>query len=171
MSETSVIEAYKRKLASNPEGQMDFETVEITHPSLTRRYLLVVGTTDLTATLETGETVTFEAIPMRVQDGGNDNDTDQQASFTLPDVGNLLDDEMSRIPLDDQTPPVFTFRAFVSTDLSYPARGPVTYDLQSLSQSKGVFTADVGVPRLNERQTGLLMTPQQIPLLRGILAG
>lgn len=108
---------------------------------------------------------------MGVAEGGNTNDTDQQASFTLPDVGNLLDDEMSRIPLDNTEAPVFTFRSFISTDLSYPARGPVTYDLQSLSQSKGVFTADVGVPRLNERQTGLLMTPKNIPLLRGILAG
>lgn len=171
MSEASVLAAYKLKLASNPEGQMDFDTVEITHPLFSKRYLLVVGTSDLTATLETGETVTFEATPMEVKEGGNNNDMDQQASFTLPDVGNLLDDEMGNIPLSNDEAPVFTFRSFVSTDLSYPARGPVTYDLQSLSQSKGVFTADVGVPRLNERQTGLLMTPQEIPLLRGILAG
>ena len=171
MSEQTVLEAYKLKLASNPEGQMDYETVEITHPLLSKRYLFVVGTKDLTATLETGETVTFEATPMEVGEGGNNNDMDQQASFTLPDVGNILDDEMSKIPLSDRTSPVFTFRSFVSTDLSYPARGPVMYDLQSLSQSKGVFTADVGVPRLNERQTGLLMTPEEIPLLRGILAG
>lgn len=171
MSESAVIAAYKLKLASNPEGQMDFETVEITHSLFSKRYLLVIGTTDLTATLETGEVVTFEGVPMELQEGGNNNDMDQRASFTLPDVGNLLDDEMSNIPFSDEESPVFTFRTFVSTDLSYPARGPVTYDLQSLSQSKGVFTADVGVPRLNERQTGILMTPQDIPLLRGILAG
>lgn len=170
MSESSVIAAYKLKLASNPEGQMDFETVEITHSLFSKRYLLVVGTTDLTATLETGETVTFEGVPMEMNEGGNNNDMDQQASFTLPDVGNILDEEMENIPLSDEESPVFTFRAFVSTDLSYPARGPVSYDLQSLSQSKGVFTADVGVPRLNERQTGILMTPEDIPLLRGILA-
>lgn len=170
MSENSVLAAYKLKLASNPEGQMDFETVEITHSLFSKRYLLVVGTTDLTATLETGETVTFEGVPMEIKDGGNNNDMDQQASFTLPDVGNLLDAEMERIPLGDAESPVFTFRAFVSTDLSYPARGPVSYLLQSLSQSKGVFTADVGVPRLNERQTGIIMTPQEIPLIRGILA-
>lgn len=170
MSESSVIAAYKLKLASNPEGQMDFETVEITHSLFSKRYLLVVGTTDLTATLETGETVTFEGVPMEVKDGGNNNDMDQQASFTLPDVGNLLDEEMARIPLSDEESPVFTFRGFVSTDLSYPARGPVSYNLQSISQSKGVFTADVGVPRLNERQTGILMTPQEIPLLRGVLS-
>lgn len=171
MSEASVLAAYKLKLASNPEGELDFQTLEITHPLISKRYLFVVGTTDLTATLETGETVTFEATPMRVNEGGNNNDMDQQASFTLQDVMNILDEEMSAIPLSNTEAPVFTFRSFVSTDLSYPARGPVTYDLQSLSQSKGVFTADVGVPRLNERQTGLLMTPQEIPLLRGILAG
>lgn len=171
MSEQSVIEAYKLKLASNPDGQMDFDTVEISDPHFSKRYLLVVGTSDLTATLETGETVTFEGVPMEVGEGGNNNDTDQQASFTLPDVGNILDDEMARLPLGYSGSPVFTFRTFVSTDLSYPARGPVTYDLQTITQSKGVFTAGVGVPRLNERQTGILMTPEEIPLLRGVLAG
>ncbi len=170
MTAESVEAAYRRKLASNPEGELDFTTVEITHPLLSRRYLIVRGTEPLTATLETGETVTFEPSPMDAKDAANNNDMDQQAAFTLPDVGNLLDDEMSKIPLSNQIWPEFTFRRFISTDLSYPADGPVTYDLQSLSQSKGLFTADVGVPRLNERPTGELMTPEKIPLLRGVLA-
>lgn len=169
MTAETVEAAYKRKLASNPEGQMDFETVEITHSLLSKRYLIVVGTSPLTATLETGETVTFEPSPMNAQNAANNNDLDQQASFTLPDVGNELDEEMERIPLDNQEWPKFTYRKYISTDLSYPCDGPVTYDLQALSQSKGVFTADVGVPRLNERATGLLATPEDIPLLRGIL--
>lgn len=170
MSEESVKEAYKRKLASNPEGQSDYETVEITHPLLSKRYLIVKGTSPLTATLETGETVTFEPSPMNATNAANSNNLDQQAGFTLPDVGNQLDDEMQNIPLDNQEWPVFTYRQFISTDLSYPCDGPVTYDLQSLSQEKGIFTADVGVPRLNERGTGLLATPTEVPLLRGVLA-
>lgn len=170
MSADSVEAAYRLKLASNPEGQMDYETVEITHPLLSKRFLIVRGTSPLTATLETGETVTFEPSPMNAVNAANNNDLDQQSAFTLPDVGNQLDDEMSRIPLSNQEWPVFTYRRFISTDLAYPCEGPVTYDLQSLSQSKGIFTADVGVPRLNERPTGLLATPTDIPLLRGILA-
>lgn len=170
MSLESVIAAYKKKLASNPEGQTDYTTVEITHPLLSQRYLIVRGTSPLTATLETGETVTFEPSPMDSQNAANNNDMDQQAAFTLPDVDNQLDDEMQRIPLDNEEWPVFTFRAFVSTDLSAPCKGPITYDLQSLSQSKGVFTADVGVPRLNQQSTGILMTPTDIPLLRGVLS-
>lgn len=170
MSADSVEAAYRLKLASNPEGQIDYETVEITHSLLSKRYLIVRGTSELTATLETGETVTFEPSPMNAIDAANNNDMDQQASFTLPDVGNQLDDEMQNIPLDNKEWPVFTYRRFISTDLSHPCDGPVTYDLQAISQSKGVFSADVGVPRLNERATGLLATPEDIPLLRGILS-
>jgi hypothetical protein len=170
MTAATVEAAYRLKLASNPEGQLDYITLEITHPLLSQRYLIVRGTSPLTATLETGETVTFEPSPMDSKNAANNNDMDQQAAFTLPDVGNILDDEMQKIPLDNQEWPVFTFRRFISTDLSHPCDGPVTYDLQNLSQSKGVFTADVGVPRLNERPTGLLMTPENIPLLRGVLA-
>lgn len=170
MSESSVIAAYKLKLASNPEGELDFETVEISHSLLSKTYYIVRGTEPLTATLETGAVVTFEPSPMESISAANSNDLDQQAAFTLPDVGNLLDDEMQNIPLDNTEWPVFTFRRYVSTDLYYPCVGPITYDLQSLSQSKGIFTADVGVPRLNERPTGILATPTDIPLLKGLLS-
>ena len=170
MSEDSVLAAYKRKLASNPEGEIDYQTVEITHSLLSKRYLIVMGNEPLTATLETGEVVTFEPSAMEVKSASNNNTMDQQAAYTLPDVGNMLDDEMDRIPLGNTEWPLFTFRAFVSTDLSYPCNGPVSYDLQALSQSKGVFTADVGVPRLNERPTGILMSPDVIPLIRGLLS-
>lgn len=170
MSEDSVLAAYKLKLSSNPEGELDYQTVEITHSLLSKRYLIVMGNEPLTATLETGEVVTFEPSAMEVKSASNNNTMDQQAAYTLPDVGNLLDDEMDRIPLGNTEWPLFTFRAFVSTDLSYPCNGPVSYDLQALSQSKGVFTADVGVPRLNERPTGILMSPDVIPLIRGLLS-
>lgn len=170
MSQQSVLAAYRRKLASNPEGQIDYTTVEITHPSLSKRYLLVRGTEPLTATLETGETVTFEPTAMEAKGAANNNDMDQRASFTLPDVDNQLDDELDRIDPADPTLPVVTYRRFISTDLSYPADGPVAYELQAVSQEKGLFTMDTGVPMLNQRGTGLLMTPSEIPLLRGILS-
>lgn len=169
MSQESVEAAYRRKLASNPDGELDYITLEITHPLLSKRWLLVRGTSDLTATLETGETVTFEATPMDAKNAANNNDMDQTASFSLPDVLNILDEEMDRIPYGNAELPKFIFRRFVSTDLSYPADGPVVYELQTLTQEKGVFTAETGTPMLNQRQTGILMTPEEIPLLRGVL--
>lgn len=170
MSQESVEAAYRRKLASNPDGEMDYITLQISHPLLSKTYYLVRGTSDLTATLETGEVVTFEATPMEAKGAANNNDMDQRASFALPDIGNQLDDEMDRIPPDNTVLPKFIFRRFVSTDLSSPADGPVVYELQSINQEKGIFTADVGVPMLNQRATGELMTPSVIPLLRGVLS-
>lgn len=169
MSADSVEAAYHRKLASNPDGEMDYITLQISHPLLSKTYYLVRGTSDLTATLETGETVTFEATPMDAKNAANNNDMDQTASFSLPDVLNLLDEEMDRIPYSNTELPKFIFRRYVSTDLSYPCDGPVIYELQTLTQEKGVFTAETGTPMLNQRQTGILMTPEEIPLLRGVL--
>ncbi|MEA7672476.1 DUF1833 family protein, partial [Salmonella enterica subsp. enterica serovar Cerro] len=59
---------------------------------LSKRWLLVRGAQDITATLETGEVVTFEGTPMEAKNAANNNDMDQTASFSLPDVLNILDD-------------------------------------------------------------------------------
>jgi len=64
MSQESVEAAYRRKLASNPDGEMDYITLQISHPLLSKTYYLVRGLQELTATLETGETITFEPTPM-----------------------------------------------------------------------------------------------------------
>ncbi|EKO7540903.1 DUF1833 family protein [Salmonella enterica] len=170
MSQESVEAAYRRKLASNPDGELDYITLEIYHPLLSKRWLLVRGAQDITATLETGEVVTFEGTPMVAKNAANNNDMDQTASFSLPDVLNILDEEMDRIPYDNEILPKFIFRRYVSTDLAYPCDGPVVYELQTLTQEKGVFTAETGTPMLNQRATGILMTTEEIPLLRGILS-
>ena len=106
---------------------------------------------------------------MDAKNAANNNDMDQTALFSLPDVLNILDDEMDRIPYSNTELPKFIFRRYVSTDLSYPCDGPIVYELQTLTQEKGVFTAETGTPMLNQRQTGILMTPEEIPLLRGVL--
>ena len=106
---------------------------------------------------------------MEASGAANNNDMDQTTTFTLPDVGNLLDDELDNIPMDSTELPKFIFRRYVSTDLSYPADGPVAYEAQTIAQDKGRFSANLGTPMLNQRSTGILMTPKEIPLLRGLL--
>nr|UVX59586.1 MAG: protein of unknown function DUF1833 [Bacteriophage sp.]DAP40289.1 MAG TPA: protein of unknown function (DUF1833) [Caudoviricetes sp.] len=169
MSQESVEASYRRKLASNPDGEMDYITLQVSHPLLSKTYYLVRGLQELTATLETGETITFEPTPMEASGAANNNDMDQTTTFTLPDVGNLLDDELDNIPMDSTELPKFIFRRYVSTDLSYPADGPVVYEAQTIAQDKGRFSANLGTPMLNQRSTGILMTPKEIPLLRGLL--
>ncbi len=165
----SVEAAYRRKLASNPDGEMDFITLEISHPLLSKRWLLVRGVNDLTATLETGEVVTFEGTPMEAKNAANNNDMDQTASFFCRMCSTFSMKKWTESLYDNKELPKFIFRRYVSTDLSYPCDGPVVYELQTLTQEKGVFTAETGTPMLNQRATGILMTPEEIPLLRGIL--
>ena len=57
MTQQSVADAYRKKLASNPEGVDEpLQTWEIYHPSMSKRYFLVNDTKDLTAYLEDGVT-------------------------------------------------------------------------------------------------------------------
>ena len=170
MTQATVAAAYRKKLASNPDGEIALDTVELYHPDMSRRYYLVADQIPLTATLETGETVTFEAANINAKGAGNNGDMNQNANFAIADPENVLDDELDRIALDSEVVPTLTFRRFLLSDLSYPAWGPITYDAQDVNQEKGKFTCSVSAPRLNNRGTGLIVTPTLCPLLRGILA-
>ena len=161
--------AYRRKLATNPDGEIVLDTVEISHPDMTMVYRLVNDHDQLTAKTESGETVTFQPEQMTIANAANNADMSQQATVTIADALNILDDELSRIR-PDTADPTITFRRYLLSDTSSPASGPVTYQAQSVTQSKGVFTVNCGLPKLNNRGTGLIANPKDIPLLRGILA-
>ena len=96
------------------------------------------------------------------------NDLDQLASFNLPDVENILDNEMDRIDVGDQNKPTITYRIYLSTNLNEIAEGPFIYDLESITQKKGVFTIQSGIPRLNTRETGETYNFTDFPMLRAL---
>ena len=169
MTQETVAAAYRKKLASNPDGEIAIDTVEIYHPLMSKRYYLAMDVTPLTATLETGSVVTFDAANINIKGAGNNADMSQSATFTFADPDNVLDDEMDRIGLDNETTPTLTFRTYLLSDLSYPAWGPVVYDAQDINQEKGTFTASVSAPRINNRGTGVILTPDICPLIRGFL--
>lgn len=170
MTQATVAAAYRKKLASNPDGEIALDTLQIYHPDMSKTYWLVADQVPLTAYLENGTSITFEPANINIKGAGNNADMSQSASFTIADPDNVLDDEMDRIGLTSNANPVFTFRTYLLSDPSYPAWGPVEYDAQDINQGKGVFTASVAAPRLNDRGTGLIATPDQIPLMRGFLA-
>lgn len=169
MSQQSVQEAYRKVLASNPDGEITLQTIELYHPLLSKRYRFVIDTVPLTAYLETGELVTFEPVNADAKGASNNADMNQSATFTIADPENLLDDELDRIPLNNETDPELTFRSYLLSDLSYPADGPVVYEAQDINQGKGTFTASVSAPKLNSRGTGLIVTPALCPLIRGFM--
>lgn len=170
MTQQAVAEAYRKKLASNPEGEIDVETWEIYHPAMSKRYYLVSDVVDLVAYLEDGVTqVTFEAAKILSKSAANNADMNQSASLTVADYQNVLDDELDLIPLDSEIEPTLIYRGYLLSDLSYPAFGPIEYEAQNINQGKGSFTAEVSSPKLNSRGTGLILTPELCPLIRGLM--
>jgi len=171
MTQQAIAAAYRKKLASNPEGVDEpLKTWEIYHPLLSKRYLLVDDVVDLVAYLEDGVTqVTFKAANITTKSAANNADMNQSATMTAADVDNTLDDELDRIPLDNTTLPTLIYREYLPTDLSFPAFGPIEYEAQDINQGKGTFTAEVSAPKLNSRGTGLVLTPDICPLIRGFM--
>lgn len=164
----SILDDYKRFLNSQPEEERVFETIELQHPSLSQVFRFVRDPKQLTAKDENEIDQTYEPITFISDNNKISDDLDQLASFNLPDVENILDDEMDRIDVGDQNKPTITYRIYLSTNLNEIAEGPFIYDLESIAQSKGVFTIQSGIPRLNTRETGQTYNLTDFPMLRAL---
>lgn len=165
----SVEDKYAELLASQPENQNEIETLEISDPYASKTYYFVKGNKAVTAKLESGAIVTFEPTAMQASRARQSNDLSQNASFTLPDVDNILDDELANRPLNAQEPTLLTFRLYISEDLTAPAIEPVTLEVVSITQKKGSVTFNTAVPRLNKLETGQRYTTELIKPLLGFM--
>jgi hypothetical protein len=152
---------------SYPAGEYQIDTLEITHPLMSQSYYLTREPEGITATLETAAEVEFIGMQIDLQLNSTKDDLDQNFQFTLPDLENILDDELDRIPLNNQDPIQVVYRSYISTDLTEPAE---IYRLEVLdvSQAKGAFTLTCGVSQLNWRQTGEIYSYDRFPMLRAL---
>lgn len=164
----TILEDYKTFLNSQPEEERVFETIELQHPALSQVFRFVRDPKPLTAKDENGVSQDYESINFASDNTKISDDLDQLASFNLPDVENILDDEMDRIDVGDQTKPTITYRIYLSTNLDEIAEGPFIYDLESITQGKSIFTIQSGIPRLNTRETGQTYNFTDFPMLRAL---
>lgn len=166
----AVIDDYKKLLSSQPENKRLYETIEITHTGLTQDYFFVRDSEDLLVTDPAVGGGVFTAANIENANSlSNNTDLDQTASFTISDVNNILNDELDNIDIGNTEIPLLKYRVYHSDTLSTPAEGPIEYEIESISQKKGVFTIKTSVPKLNERGTGIAYNLTDFPLLRGTL--
>lgn len=163
----STADKLKALLVSYPRGEYQIDTLTISHSLMSQTYYLTREPEGITATLEDTTVINFEGAQIELKLNQTKEDLDQNFQFTFPDLENILDDELDRIPLDNDEPIAVTYRAYISTDLSYPA---IKYDLDVLdvSQAKGAFTLTCGVSQLNWRQTGITYNYDDFPMLRAL---
>lgn len=158
-------EAYEKLLNSMPENEASYETIYLSHSKFTQVFYFVFNSVPLTAKLITGETVTFLPANISATNAQNNNDLDQQASFTISDPNNELDDQLDRIPLGDTEDIILGYGVYVSASLDAPAEF-IQYTVNSIPQKKGAFTAQCGAPNLNRDETGEVYSFSRFPMLR-----
>lgn len=163
----STADELRAMLVSYPNGEYSIDTLEISHPLMSQSYFLTREPEGITATLETAVVQVFTGTQINLELNATKDDLDQNFQFTFPDLDNVLDTEMTRIPFDDTTPITVIYRAYISSNLTAPAE---VYPLEVLdiSQQKGAFTLACGVSQLNWRQTGITYNFDDFPMLRAL---
>lgn len=156
-------EQYQILLNSQPENETYFETIIISHSKMSKTYYFVFDSVPLVA-----GGFTFTPANISVTNAQNTNDLDQQASFTISDINNELDDELDRIPLGNTEDIIVGYGVYVSGLLDAPAEY-FEYTVQSIPQKLGAFTMQCGAPNLNRDETGEVFSFERFPMLRSAI--
>lgn len=164
---SSQYDAYVALLNSQPENEQRYKTLTLSHSQMSQDYNLVFDTQDLIATSNDGILTTYLAANIQATDAQNNNDLDQLATFTLPDIDNILDDELDRITAGTTEKIKATYSIYTTGNLDAPADF-VQYDVDSATQSNGVFTLNCGAPKLNKDETGEVFSYDRFPMLRTV---
>lgn len=86
-------------------------------------FYLTKGWDDITATLETGETVTFTACGMDIAKPARNADGVQDLRFAISNISGVVSSQI-RAALAAKVEMIATFRLYLSTDLLAPAQRP-----------------------------------------------
>lgn len=92
-------------------------------------YWLTQGYDDITATLESGQTVTFIASALDVALPARNADGTQDLKFAISNVDGIVSSAI-RDALDNEEIGTLTFRTFTGGDLSAPAAPPFTLTIK-----------------------------------------
>jgi len=151
----------------------ELETLQISHPNLSRTYWIVRNMRGgMTATLEGGvDTATFEYYPLKIAQRGVRADLDQGFSISIGDLGQTLPQELDAIEAANgfAVKPVVKYRTYRSDHLTEPLYGPVRVEIKSVTMGAEGATLEAVAPGLNSSKTGELYRIDRFPMLRGLL--
>jgi len=163
----SALDELKELLVNYPRGKYTIETIELSHSQMSKTYYLTREPFGVTAKLETGVTVTFAGTTMSITQQATRDDLEQTFTLVLPDLDNVIDDELARIPYDSDESIVFVYRQYLSDNLEEPAL-IYTLEVLDVTQAKGRCTLRIGASQLNWFRTGLTYNFTDFPMLLGL---
>ena len=152
------------------------DTLEISHPNMSRTYYLVRNQRDgATFTIQDAEGADvqqpFEWYPFVLRDTAVLQSLEYTLEVILGDLGEILPMEIARIRAADamDTPPAVVYRAYSSDDLTSPMIGPINLQMHEPStEARG--TSFIARPlSANNSATGATYSFTRFPMLRGTL--
>lgn len=108
--------------ASAPSSDVILPTMEILVPGY-EPIRVVAAYEDLTATLETDETVTFKQGPFEYKEPSKDTNGQQTLTFSIANVTGEAQQAVE-YALENDVEVAVNYRVFLSTDLTAPAKTP-----------------------------------------------
>lgn len=163
---------YTEFFLNSKSSVVQLETLEISHPNFTKTYRVVRNAVEgITATLENGNSATFDYYPLQIENAGVRDDLDQSIKINLGDLGEVLPKELDEVSSNDGfgIKPVVIYRTYRSDDLTRPLFGPVTLEVSTFAFNREGSTFEAKAPSLNINKTGEIYSLDRFPMLRGFL--
>jgi len=167
--------AYNIFLTSAPTGQGEKRTIEIFHPQFSSVLRFVKDFTDRNLTLEAGaprnagETVTFTALALVIEEPSESQEGDQVLKVSMGAVANQVEDQISQISGTGFLDPIeVVYRKYYSEDLSEPVK--VLYLDASFLSFEGYESVDFTAEDADfyNKSSGELYTLERFPTLTGV---
>lgn len=155
-----------------PSELIQFECLEISHPSFSQVFRFVRNKTDgLTATIETAAVVNFVYCPVKISQTHLKDDLDYGIKLEFGDLGEILPDEIDRVAAANNfvVKPKLKYRTYRSDDLANVMFGPLFLEITTFSFNKTGATFEAKAPSLNLNRTGEIYTIDRFPMLRAFL--
>ena len=165
----------KQIYASAPTSKVDFEVVELSASWFSKSYYLQREfIDDVSVTIETGETVVAQYVPMSLGKSSSNADLTYERSIVIQWVNDVIAQESSN--RDPETHagelPSFTSRMFIryrDGTISAQRGAPITLPVRKQTRDYLGTTLSVSAQPANTKATGEIATPTRIPMLRGFL--
>lgn len=163
---------YSEFFLKSGRNVIQYETLEISHPSFSQVYRIVRNAVDgLNVLLEGGTPATFIYRPVGITSLGNRDDLDSGFSIALGDLGTIIPKELDAVAAAGTfaIKPTAKYRAYRSDVLTAPMLGPLVLEVSAFSFNREGSSFEAKAPSLNNNRTGIIYDLDMFPMLRAFL--
>lgn len=171
MTDEEIREIY----ASAPVSKTVIEVVELSAPWFSKTYYLQRQMTDsIEVTLETGETVVAEYVPMSIDQSSSNADLNYERNIIIQQVNDIIASEQANYDPDvygDQLPQ-FTSRGYIlyrDGSISQIKQPPIRLPIRKMRRDERGALFNVTTKPANQWATGEVATTTRVPMLKGFL--